>query len=310
MRINTLYTLISFSVLTHCSMYTFSFKDIRSWVNFEQHEETSYREYTLNSGTKKIFIDNAYGEVAVSSWEHATVGVTAIKQSSSPENIELITLADSHKDNTFTLKINYGPSEKKAIKGAVNLVIRIPETCSNEIHTDQASIWVDGLESPVKVFSKTGLIEIFNTRGTVYAENNKGDIVINHPKSTVKVKNITGKVSIEKASKTTLVETDSGPISIMYKKVPHQTTITATTQSGPIELLLPEDVNADLQAKTKKGVILSEQMITLKPKTVQLNKKAWTSLKKEVDGTFGTGEAQIRLSSSSSSIKILENKLT
>ena len=96
---------------------------------------------------------------------------------------------------------------------------------------------------------------------------------------------------------------DNGKIKASCKIVPQGSTIKLDAP-GAITLQLPEDVNADIQAESEQGSIICDHYITIKPFITQLNPKAWTQFKRNINGTIGSGNAQICLHSASGNSKI------
>jgi hypothetical protein len=76
------------------------------------------------------------------------------------------------------------------------------------------------------------------------------------------------------------------------------------TDKGAIELALPTTINATITSKTAQGISICDHYVTLKPYTTKINADTWTRLKKEFEGTMGSGEAEIKLTSLHGNISI------
>ena len=92
--------------------------------------------------------------------------------------------------------------------------------------------------------------------------------------------------------------------------IPQKTEINLTSTLGSIELSLPETVNADVQASSKRGTVICQHPVKLKSYTTTLDQAAWKKFKNSIDGTIGTGESRIIVQSDQSNIKIEKNKTT
>lgn len=154
-----------------------------------------------------------------------------------------------------------------------------------------------------------GNIEVCNARNSIDAcTQEKGAILFNNPHARIKAQTHNGNITILDSYHSVVASTENGNIKWHAKEVPSTSIINLASISGTISAHVPTEVNAELQAYTERGTITSDHLITLKPFTTQLNRQAWRRLQKEVEGTLGSGEAQIKLSSVKSDIKLLEAK--
>jgi DUF4097 and DUF4098 domain-containing protein YvlB len=179
------------------------------------------------------------------------------------------------------------------------------------VNTLDGDTYIKDAHAPLRVSSQKGSITLVNPHNAVEAQSHiKGNIALYNPQGRIKAETNNGNISIFDAQSSVIADTQTGSIEMFAREVPSTSTIKLATVSGNIMLHLPPDVNADLQASTKQGTVTSDHFITLKPQTTQLNKYTWKRIQKQVDGTIGSGEAQIKLSSVKSNIKVLETKVS
>jgi len=187
-------------------------------------------------------------------------------KSAKEQDLDTFGVKTTLKNNTLLIKTECTDQKPK---GSVSYQIMIPENIN------------------VKIVSEEG-VKIKNLKGQAF------------------IKTTYGPIDIQQAHNSIKAQTNSGAIKISYQNLPHNCKIIAETTSAPVHITLPASINADLLAKTEYGSVTSELPITLRPQTVQLNKKTWQKFKREAHGKIGNGGAPIRLASKNGSIKILK----
>lgn len=135
----------------------------------------------------------------------------------------------------------------------------------------------------------------------------KGNISINNAHQGIMAKTEKGTITIENGSGEIQTSSTKGSINISTTKLLPEDKILAISGKGHIKLTIPQDTNADLLAKTTRGLVKSEHAITTKSKTMKFNTTTLAQLKKEVEGTIGKGGASIKLHTSGGNIALLES---
>jgi len=137
------------------------------------------------------------------------------------------------------------------IKGQLNTRILIPENF------------------PVKLNSDAGIISIKGTTGALDLTTESGDIIIILGNNTI------------------LAQTNKGNITVQRKTIKTHNCLNLNSVHGNITLMIPQDLEADLEAHNKYGKILSDLFITLHSKTVQLNEETFKDMKHHIHGWIG-----------------------
>ncbi|KKT23967.1 MAG: hypothetical protein UW09_C0001G0030 [candidate division TM6 bacterium GW2011_GWF2_43_87] len=73
-----------------------------------------------------------------------------------------------------------------------------------------------------------------------------------------------------------------------------------------INLTLPAHPNAEISAQSANGFVNIDFDVTLKAKTVKINKKEWNLQRRCIEGTIGRGGASIVLSTIDRAINVSE----
>lgn len=273
------------------------------------HEEIVQKEYPLK-GRKAISIKNLRGNITVKSeWDNQTVLVTAIKKAPKAEYFDLATIDDSRSDRVeLKIETAYSSTNKKSSKVSVDYELVVPHNVRLELIADHGTIKIHEVNG--QIIAKTcqeGNIEIDNAQNSVYALiEKKGSILIHQAQNNVKAFAHHGNITIHNAKKGIIAQADRGKLDIACLQIPSTSKVTLNTRSGHITLRIPEATNAELQAHTENGTVTCAHYVTVKPLTTQLDSQAWTRFRKEVEGTLGSGEANITAHTDKGNIKILD----
>jgi DUF4097 and DUF4098 domain-containing protein YvlB len=299
-----------FSIIcTQSTIALFSFKKMYSYIVPQKiHEEVVYEEYDAKKVTI-LTVKNKLGNVTVrTDPKQSHIFVKAIKKTLDPIKMPQLTFAHKATGPEMLIQATY---DETIIDGNIDFEIIVPQKLALAINTLEGSIAINDPYAPTRANTNYGPIEINNAHNSVDAvTQTKGTITFHNPSARIKAQTNSGNIIIHDAHTTVVAEAKYGSIEMFAKGIPSTSTITLATVSGAILLHLPSEVNADIQAYTKHGIITCDHFITLKPQTTQLNRQAWKRLQKQIDGVLGTGEAQIKLSSVKSDIKLLEMKNT
>lgn len=289
-------------VFAESTTQSFSLKKSVNNLFTPQQEELVHKEYTLEkNGT--VTIENLSGSITVQAWKTNKVMVKAVKKGTAQD---LTTLAVTEKTITPTNISLSSEQTKDGAGGTIEYQLIVPHTASLELSQHNGAITIQQVGGHINATTKNGAIDVQHTNNTVKVSSSKGSINIVEPNGNVQATTVYGSINIVDAKKSVIANSESGSITARCKEVPATARVALTTQSGAITLHVPSETNADVQAKTKHGRIISNHLITLKPVTTKLDQHAWTQFKKEVHGTIGSGEASIVLNATNSSIKIME----
>ena len=284
----------------------FSFKKMYQYVIPPKlHEEIVYEEYPTQK-LSKCTLKNKQGNIRVKTDKQDKIFLKAIKKSADPQTVNKLTFSHKTVGQELVIQSSY---DELTLDGMIDFELIVPQKLALNLATNEGTINTKDTYAPLAASTQKGSIEAAQVYHTLDAHTDiKGDIFIRNPHKQVKAHTTNGNIYIYDAQESIIAHADYGTVQMFAKEVPSTSSIKLTTISGTILLHIPADVNADLQASTKYGTITSDHFITLKPQTTQLNKQAWKRFQKQIDGVLGSGEAQIKLSSVKSNIKLLEMK--
>ena len=276
----------------------------------KSHEEVIQKEIPFQTNGNisiknmigNISIKNIIGSITVKTWRQDIVQIKITKKSTKQEFLIDVDVKIRISNKKIIIEIK----QKKESEGKVEVIIEliVPENTKVDAITKKGPISIQNLKASAKAKTEQGNIEISGVKGSIITSSDYGSITIRNASENIRAHTLNGNITIDQATKNIVAHAKKGSIYTTCKNTCSLDTISLSTQSGNIVLSLPEQVNAELFAKTKKGKITSEHFITIKPQTTQLNKKNWKRMRKEVDGTLGNGDATIKLTSGSGNIKI------
>lgn len=294
-------------ILVQSTIADFSFKQLyHRVIPPKLHLENAYEKINPKIASL-LTIKNECGNVITSTDNTEPLVLLKITKKS-PHPDRLKELSYKHSINGQELIIESMSKELKEYE-SIDFDIVVPQKLAQSVSVTNGNIHAKDTMTPTRLSSTKGSIEISNTNNSVDAiTQQKGNITVRNSHARTKAQTNTGNINIYDSYHSVVATTQHGSILLYAQEVPSTCTISLNSVYGTITAHLPPDVNADIQAFTKFGTITSDHMITLKPQTTQLNRQAWKRLQKEIEGTLGSGEAQIKLSSMKSDIKLVEIK--
>lgn len=307
MRTHYLILCISSIIVSSSTINAFSFKKLyTSFIPSKMEQEVIFEEHAPQKASL-LTVKSKAGNITIKTdCQHDTIFLKATKKSYEKEDLAKVTFKCAVQGQEVVIEANY---DNQLIDGMIDFELVIPQKLAVNAHTNEGSVKICQSQCPVKASTEKGPIEIVNAHNSVDATTHqKGSITFYSPEGRIKAQTNNGTITIYDAQNSVVANTNYGSIEFFAKEIPSTSSIKLASNSGSIVLHLPPDVNADLQASTKYGMITSDHYITLKPHTTQLNRTAWKRLQKEIEGTLGSGEAQISLSSIRSDIKLIEVK--
>lgn len=120
----------------------------------------------------------------------------------------------------------------------------------------------------VSLNSKNGNIAIDGAGAAVSLANDNGNVHINGAKGTVSVKNTNGNITIDGASTNVSASNRNGNLDVTLDGGWHGSSIALSTNAGNVELQVPRNFQARLNAKTRMGDVKNNAHLQNGPVTV------------------------------------------
>ena len=226
-----------------------------------KEQENFQKTFNLNA-RGVISLENVNGSVSIKTWNEPKVEVIAIKTGPSQEKLDLVKIDINSQADRLVIDTLY-PKESRNLNVTVKYELTVPKTVSlNSIETVNGSVEITGVE---------GTIETNTVNGSI---------------------NITGGNTIS-------AETVNGSIKAALLNISSSEKPNFETVNGSINLYLPNGIDAELDAQTLNGKIITDFPITFSGKV---------SGSKHLKGKIGRGGPKLSLETVNGSIVLTQSQ--
>jgi DUF4097 and DUF4098 domain-containing protein YvlB len=185
------------------------------------HEE--FHQSYLLEGQGRVALENIYGDVHITAWDRNEVKVDALKRANSQERLDDARIVVEAANNAITIKTQYPGLDTSAHPAVVDYTVMVPRGARlDQVKLVNGTLEIAGLKGEVRASSVNGAIR---TRGL------GGDVRL----STI-----------------------SGKLEALFDELDQSRSIWVNSVNGSIEVMLPMDAHASLQADTVSGGISSD----------------------------------------------------
>ena len=209
-----------------------------------------------------VTLSNVNGSVTIKTWDKNEILIEGEKSAKTAEELKLIDLAMDIAPARVTIKTSLPKRPgfwHDTIRAAVRFTITVPANAVLE-----------------KIASVNAAIDLDGVRGTVHAES------------------VNGGIHATNLAASAHLETVNGSIHAAFTSIAKGQKIDAKTVNGRIDLSLPQDAGASLQADVVNGNVHCDFPLTL----------GQSSRGRHLEGKIGDGRATVTLESVNGSIRI------
>ncbi len=235
-------------------------------VEVQDETEKFDKTYPLNSNGR-VSLSNINGSVVVEAWDRNEVKVEYTKIASTKERLAEVEIRIESRADHLTIETDYdnwksrsGEHWKQTGKLQVEFRLMIPRTAFlNEIETVNGSVTASNF---------TNLTKISAVNGSVIATNLRG---------------------------TTNLSTVNGEVTADFDRLESGNKVTLSTVNGRVNLTIPSDANATINADTLNGNISNDLGLTV---------RKGKYIGRDLYGRIGSGEVRIKLDSVNGGLSI------
>ena len=227
------------------------------WEEERYHEEFHHTYPLASNG--ELSLENVNGGVKISTWERNEVRVDAVKYARTEERLANIEIEVESRSDELRLKTRFH-NHFNNNPGGVRYTLTVPRA----VRIDKMELVNGGLE----------------------VEGVRGDLNASLVNGTVRARGLRGQVEISTVNGRQEIALDGPDISRPVR---------LNSVNGRIELSLPPDVNARVEASTLNGGIDSEFGIQVRRVAI---------IGHELEGTLGNGGTEVRLHDVNGSIAL------
>lgn len=217
-----------------------------------------HQAYPLQPGGS-FELQNVNGPVEVQGWDRDVVEIDAVKIAREKESdVDRVSIEVDAKPNDVSVITRYPQNE--GVEVAVQYTVRIPHGARvQHLGTVNGTLKVAGVESVEELRTVNGNIEVYEGGGSVHAHTTNGNVHLELSHSL------------------------------------NEKGMAAETTNGSVLLAVPQNTQANLEARSLNGNFYSE---------LPFSQEA-TMLPREMRGKFGKGGAPIRLNTINGGIQIV-----
>lgn len=203
-------------------------------------------------------LQNVNGPVEVEGWDKNEVEIHAVKIAKEKESdIDRVSIEISAKADDVSVVTRYPQDE--GVEVAVVYTVRVPHGARVEhLGTVNGTLKVAGVDAVEDLRTVNGNIEVYEGGGSVHAH------------------------------------TTNGNLHLELLRIPADKGMSAETTNGSVQLALPQDTQANLEARSMNGSFYSELPVSFES----------SQRPRETRGKLGKGGAPIRLSTINGGIRI------
>ncbi|NNE44368.1 MAG: DUF4097 family beta strand repeat protein [Gemmatimonadetes bacterium] len=257
----------------------------------------------------EVSVENLAGSVVVEAWDRdvvhigGTIGDSAdyLEVEVEPHEIEISVDAGDGWNRWDTYE-------------ETDLKIRVPRNASVSVETVSARVSVEGVQGEVEVDTVSGMVRMTGGR-EAYLESVSGQISVEGVEGDISVESVSGLVAVEGCSGTGEIATTSGSIKVTrdcsFRDLEVESvsglmdldltplengSYSIENLSGPIDVMLPEDLDAVIDVETFSGQVVSQ--FRGRSGEEEYGPGAWFR------GEFGNGSAEIYIESFSGQVHL------
>ena len=287
-----------------------------------QVREAEEKTFTLTE-KGSVSVENVVGNILIYAWEEekvkmiATKSAKAFTKNRAEELIEAIEIEISAKedkidintefpwwdrlDPTSSVRVDYelwvplsAEVQAESVSGNIEIIERNNDVWAKSV---SGTIGIERILGDTEARTTSGAIKITKVEGdSIIADSTSGKVTLQEATGIIEAQSVSGRVKIsDSKGSVESVRAVSGSIWVELTEITeYPPDMVLTSVSGDITLLLPENISAEIDAKTTSGRISSEFNILVGGEIEN----------RRVRGTIGEGGIQITLKTTSGDISI------
>ncbi len=222
----------------------------------KEAEEQFHQSYALNSDGQ-LRLDNVNGKVQIASWDKAEVQIDAVKRARNQKELEATKIEVDSKPERLTVHTKYPKMKKNSTR----------------------------VDYEIKVPAGTHLAKVENVNGTIEISGVRGPVQASTVNGTVSARNLAADAKIE---------TVNGTVVAAFDRLDGVKSISVQAVNGKVEVVLPANANAEVNAESVNGHIQADKLAV---------KKNWP-IGSELHGKLGTGATRVKAETVNGSIRV------
>lgn len=179
-------------------------------------------------------------------------------------------------------------------RARVNVTVSVPRGTRVRVSSGNGEVSLNAAVAFAKVTSGNGKVRVSGVLGEVQASSGNGEVTVENATGPVRASSGNGDVSIGTVNGPVNASSGNGDILVSMDRLTGSGDLEFTTGNGRIEVTVPADFSASVEASTGSGSITTDFPIKL------IGRLSPSRLR----GTIGDGTRRLRMSSGNGSMEI------
>jgi hypothetical protein len=273
-------------------------------VNTEGATASETHRYTVGA-SPTLSLDTFDGAIEVHAWDRGEIEVVVEKQAGDDAQLEQITVEQSQQGDAVTLRVR-GP-ERRGSSGVVigvhyspsaRLRVAVPRTTALDVRSGDGSITVEDISGTTSLRSDDGSIVATRVTTDLRARTDDGSIRVREAGGKVDVETGDGSVTVNGALTHLRAKTGDGSVRVALEPGSRlEDDWLIETRDGTVEVRLPENIDADVDAVTSDGRVQSNYP------GLRVERSDDEEARRELRATLGGGGRTLRIRTGDGSIR-------
>ena len=177
---------------------------------------------------------------------------------------------------------------------SLNVTIRVPAGVRLAVHSGNGDVSVAGAHAELVARSGNGRVRVTGTAGEVDAASGNGEVTVDNVRGPVSANSGNGDVRVSTVQGPVSARSGNGDLLVRMTELRAADDMEFTTGNGRIEVTVPAEFNADIDASTGNGGIRTDFPIQVSGRIS----------KTRLRGTIGQGGRRLRLVTGNGEIEI------
>ena len=177
---------------------------------------------------------------------------------------------------------------------SLNVTIRVPAGVRLRVHSGNGDVSVTGAHTELVARSGNGRVRVSGTAGEVDAASGNGEVTVENVRGPVSANSGNGDVRVTTVQGPVSARSGNGDLFVRMSELRASDVMEFTTGNGRIEVTVPAEFNADIDASTGNGGIRTDFPIQVSGRIS----------KTRLRGTIGQGGRRLRLVTGNGEIEL------
>jgi hypothetical protein len=195
------------------------------------------------------------------------------------------------------VRSNSSGDRRTGARAGLRVTIRVPRGVKLHAASGNGDVSVSGATDEVVAASGNGKVRVNGSGGNVQASSGNGEVTVEGARGPVTARSGNGEVRVVTSLGPVSASSGNGDVIVSMQELGDRERMDFSTGNGRIRLQVPSDFEAEIDASTGNGDVVSDFPITL---TGRLSKS-------HVRGRIGNGGPRVRLISGNGQIELLKS---